>query len=457
MYQFYIEHGEKASVFLWIKSQKTGLEVRLDDKSANQIWKGGEFMELTKRIATAVASGVIVFNTFATPAFAATIQITGNGSESSNNANVNITQTTTVVQNNVANITNNVDSSAKTGGNDANKNNGGNVTIDTGNATTKVSVSNTANSNTANVSCCPAANNLTVNVSNNADNTTNDANLNLTSATTLWQDNYAKIKNNVDADSKTGGNDANKNNGGDVEISTGNATTNVTVNTVANVNSAQVGNGNGTGHGNGGSLSLWITGNASDSTNTINADLLSVLLTTQANNARVYNNVDADASTGYNDANKNNGGNVTIDTGDASSKATVDNMVNFNFAAADCGCLIEDWTAKIGNNADSTDNKINLDLVSVRDNFQDNLAKVKNKLEDVDAKTGGNDANKNNGGAGHGDPEIMTGNATADNSVSNTVNTNSVNDGATLTLPGDLGVQFSFNWSMFLALLSLLH
>src|SRR3989338_5893675 len=104
-----------------------------------------------KRLGTAIATVAILANA-AMPAFAGTtITIDGNASDSDNDVTVNNTQSTNVSQNNTANFTNYIDADADTGDNDANKNNGGDVSIETGDASVNVSVSNSANQNWAEV------------------------------------------------------------------------------------------------------------------------------------------------------------------------------------------------------------------------------------------------------------------------------------------------------------------
>src|SRR3989344_8850664 len=181
-------------------------------------------MEFKRKLTTAFAAGALLFSSFATPAFAGTtIEISGNGSSSDNDANVTLQQQTTVVQENNADIDNNVDVSADTGNNDANDNTGGDVDIDTGDATVDVSVSNTVNSKTANVDCCPTGE-TEVLISGNGTDSKNNAELNMANETELFQSNNADIDNHVDADAKTGKNDAEDNTGGSVSIDTGNAT-----------------------------------------------------------------------------------------------------------------------------------------------------------------------------------------------------------------------------------------
>jgi len=140
-----------------------------------------------------------------------TIEISGNGSDSNNTAEVQQQTNTTVVQNNTANISNNVEAFADTGNNDANRNTGGDVSIDTGDASTLVGVSNTVNSNEAEVGgCCNLDTDILI--ADNGAGSDNDVHLKQRNNTAVYQDNWASIKNKVTADSFTGGNDANRNN-----------------------------------------------------------------------------------------------------------------------------------------------------------------------------------------------------------------------------------------------------
>lgn len=414
-------------------------------------------MNIKRKIVTAVTSSALLLNTFATPAFAATIQISGNSAYTNNSANVDVNTTTTVVQNNSANITNNVDANANSGGNDASYNNGGDVSVTTGSANTSVNVTNAANVNSADIDCCPAAGNITVEVSNNSAFSDNDANLNLTNDQTVTQYNDANIRNYVDADATSGKNDASYNNGGAVEIRTGPATTNVTLDTLANLNSARIGGGSD-GDGDGGNISLKIIGNSANSTNDIDAYLTNYQTLVQNNDAYVYNKVDADAKSGYNDANFNNGsGDVSITTGPATTKVAVDNLVNFNAADVDCGCILSDWEAKIANNGAFADSNITLDLISDATDVQYNDAYLKNKLEDLNADSGKNDANYNNSHNGNDDPAITTGPANTWVDVNNQSNVNTLGSVDLPDFPGipDVGVDFSFSWGFLWTLLGL--
>jgi len=394
------------------------------------------------KLTTAFATGAVLLQALAPFAAAqTTLTITGNGSDSTNTTAVANTNVTTVVQSNTANINNNVSSSSNTGNNDANDNTGGDVNIDTGDATTDVSVTNVANSNAASVdNCCQ--NDVDVTISGNGTGSTNDAALALTNTTTLFQTNEANVSNNVDADSHTGNNDANDNTDGNVRIDTGNAETSVTLSTLANANSARVGGGEGAGNG---TISAIISGNGSHSDNSIALALLNDVVLTQDNVADVDNDVDADARTGDNDANDNTGGEVDIDTGNATTDVTVDTMVNFNGADLDnCACLT-DLEAKIAGNGTESENDITYAGTHLLTAFQENDADVDNSV-DADSKTGYNDAEDNTGDVdADSDPSIDTGDAESTTELSTTGNSNTLGD----SVLGDLfdEFDFDFDWS----------
>jgi len=405
-------------------------------------------LNFKQKFVTSVATVAILANGLAPLAFAGTtIEISGNGAGSDNWSTVNQTSNTTVTQNNTANVTNNVGADADTGDNDANFNTGGGVVISTGNATADIDVANALNSNSADVSCC-AAGDTDVKISGNGADSNNGVTLTTVNANTVNQGNNAKVNNDIDSDVDTGDNEALSNTGGDVIIVTGNAKANVSVSTTANVNSAQIGGGLGAGNP---SASFVISGNGAGADSYITATLAKYNTINQRNYADVKNDVDADADTGDNDANFNTGGDVVIDTGNATVDVDVDNSVNFNHADVDCGC-VWDVLAKIaGNGADTysgdkEDNIIGLTLASVKTIGQGNNALLDNDLEYLDADTGDNEVNKNTG-TPESDPAVVTGNATSNVDVNNSGNVNSV--GSLLPFdwpdfPSELEFSFSF-------------
>jgi hypothetical protein len=404
-----------------------------------------------KQVFSVLAAGSLLVSV-ATPALAdTTIQISGNGAGSDNYATVSQTNTNTVSQSNTANVTNNVTSNADTGHNDAGFNTGGDVTIHTGEAKTTANVTNTLNSNAAQIAGCNCAGDTNVKVAGNGAYSQNQVTLGVANTNTVAQQNDANVTNNVDNKAKTGDNSANSNTGGDVVIVTGDATANANVKTVANSNSAMIGGGAGAGNA---SASFVISGNGAGSNNWITASLTNANTIAQQNSAHVNNDVDSSAKTGGNDAGFNTGGDVVIATGDAKSGADVTNMVNFNSASLDCGC-VTDVLAKIdGNGAgvESDANAIVLGLANLNTVGQDNESCLFNDVE-AKAKTGYNDANKNTGSVMMGDdPAIITGDATNETKVNNSGNVNTV--GGTpfvIPMPGNTNVSVSFDLHALLA------
>src|SRR5688572_8002304 len=103
--------------------------------------------KLFKRVAVSVATGSMIFGSFMPAALGQlNVEISGNGSDSDNTLNLGSTSSTVVTQSNTANISNNVQVNADTGGNDAEDNTGGDVAVTTGDSDVSVGISNTANS-----------------------------------------------------------------------------------------------------------------------------------------------------------------------------------------------------------------------------------------------------------------------------------------------------------------------
>lgn len=397
--------------------------------------------KLTIKIATAVSSAALVASSFATPLLATTVEISGNGSDSDNTVSVEQSNNTQVTQNNTANISNNVNVSSNTGDNEAEDNTGGDVSIETGDSSANVTVSNSANSNQASVNgCCPT--DTSVKIAGNGTKSDNDATVKTKNEANVNQDNYAKIKNNVDVDNNTGDNKAEDNTWGDVAIETGDADATVTIANAANANWAAI----SAGSNGGGTLGVEIVGNGSDSDNTAYVELESKKNIDQDNDANISNDVDVDNNTGYNKAEDNTGGEVSIETGDASATVDVSNMANFNAANLEgCGC-IDDLEVLVKGNGTDSDNDVTVKLKSYTKVDQDNdyscgghggylgfLSEYFGNHRggscadvDVDNNTGDNKAEDNT--SHDGDPSIETGDADADIEVSNEANQNIVGD-----------------------------
>jgi len=419
--------------------------------------------KLQKKIASSIAAVALLVN-MAMPVLAqTTIILTGNGSDSDNDAVVVVESTTTVVQTNIADITNDVDVDADTGDNSADDNTGGDVSIDTGDAEVAVGVVNTANTNTADIEGC-CGSDAEVLISGNGSESDNDVVLGLESATAVFQTNDADVDNDVDVDADTGDNSADDNTGGTVSIDTGDAEVAVLLSTAVNTNSARVGGDSG-----GSSVSARILGNGSGSDNDIKLGLARSLVVNQVNLANLDNDVDVDADTGDNSADDNTGGDVSIDTGDAEVAVGIDNMANFNSADVDCGCLL-DVTAKIADNAAFSDNTIRATLTDSKDMWQTNDWHCRRKPKfgkfcgdwwpwlgrndcndvDVDADTGGNDVTDSTGEPGV-DPAIETGNAEVEVLIENAGNANSVGTSSDSGFDWPGGFDFNLNLSFSLS------
>jgi hypothetical protein len=380
-----------------------------------------------------------------------TVDVSGNGvggdrEKDPNTVNVTQTTNTTVVQDNVSNVKNMVSADAKTGGNEAEKNTGGNLTVQTGDAESNVVVSTTANSNKVAVvsPLTLSMGGVSAKISGNGADSNNAINLTLNKSLTLTQDNKAKVDNMIHSSATSGDNEADKNTGGNVEIKTGDASTMVGVENKLNFNhadvdcclafsvDAQIGPENGSG-----------------SDNEINLTLLDKRYVGQENLADVKNMVEAKAGTGYNEAEKNTGGNSIINTGDAQMLVGVENMLNFNHANVDC-CL-SSLDALIKKNGADSDNAINATRMFDQLTLQNNGAKLANMVggEKSGATSGGNEVEENTGDPS-GDPAIYTGDTVGVVAVSNAVNTNDVTKVPSVTLPGfDYEFQFVWNWSLF--------
>jgi hypothetical protein len=408
-------------------------------------------MKIQSRFTTAIATGAILLNVLAPVAFATDITVSGNGAQSESAVKVTTQNTNVVNQNNTANVQNNISSKSSTGGNNANNNTNGDVTVKTGAAKSDTTVVNNLNTNSATVSncgTCGGSANVTIGGDTASDgngaHSDNKVTIDNSSINHVTQTNTANVLNTVDAKAKTGKNDANFNTGGDVTVDTGAATTSVSVGTTANRNLATIGGGNGTGDGS----SVAISHNGAFSENKVKLSDYSAVVLTQDNNANVANDVDAKADTGKNDAKFNTGGDVSITTDDAKTDVDVKNQVNFNAADVDCGCLLEDLTVSVADNGADSENKVKANDASDLFVFADNAAELSNDV-DGNATSGKNDANLNTGDSS----AVDAGAATSSTDVENTGNINLFNQGASIHVPGDWDVNVDFDLSDLLAFL----
>jgi hypothetical protein len=307
--------------------------------------------KIVYKLTTAVSTAALLTGSVASVAFGTTtVTVTGNGADSTNTANVSVNTSKTIQQTNTADIENNIDIDANTGNNEANKNTGGDVSVKTGDANVSSSVSNSANSNAATLDCGGCPGDLNVKIAGNGANSENTANTQLNSVLNVYQTNTADVENNIDVDAKTGGNEANKNTGGDVSIETGDADVEVSVENKANFNGLDLSDCDCVMD-----LDVKIAGNGADSENKVNAQFNSGLVAAQSNEfdcdgghrggpSKELNRgghdskgdcagVDIESKTGGNEANKNTGegdGDPSVETGDAGADVEVSTEANSN-------------------------------------------------------------------------------------------------------------------------------
>jgi len=106
-------------------------------------------MQIKKKIAAAIVSGSIIGATLLPAAALAdtSCEISGNGARSHNSCRITIRNSKRIRQSNSSSITNRVKIWVSTGGNDANNNTGGDVSIISGDADVNVTITNEVNQN----------------------------------------------------------------------------------------------------------------------------------------------------------------------------------------------------------------------------------------------------------------------------------------------------------------------
>ncbi len=185
----------------------------------------------TKKLGTAFATATLIASVFAPIASADTnVTVSDNGHASNNTVNVTNNNTVNVTQSNVMTVGLNINSSANTGGNSANGNTGGNVTISTGNATSNVTVAVEGGSNTADLSNCGCGTtNDTVEIKDNGGKSKNKVTINNKNSKKVTQTSVVTVSAGVNSKAKTGYNKANKNTQGNVNVTTGDSESTVDV------------------------------------------------------------------------------------------------------------------------------------------------------------------------------------------------------------------------------------
>lgn len=320
-------------------------------------------------------------------------EISGNGANSTNTVNLTEKQNVTVVQNNTATVVNTINANATSGGNSLNDNTGGDVGLNTGSATVNVKTDTMVNANVAEIDrevCLECA---SAEISGNGASSVNTIDLTTKTKIMAFQENYAKITNDINANSISGQNNASRNTDGEVSLLTGPATVNAEVYNTANANLLKIGESLG---GDNGVVVAEISGNGSNSRNTVNQVHRKTISAVQENLSEIVNRLNTNAVSGQNFANDNTGGTVGLRTGSATVNAKVDNLANFNYAGIECG---EEWeVGEIFSNGTDSRNAFNQatisDSLSVFQNEEGGLFSAMNAVY-ANPLSGNNRLNRN--------------------------------------------------------------
>lgn len=181
-------------------------------------------MTLKTRIGASIATVTLLSSLFVQAAFADELTISDNGKNSYNKIKVTDNCTQTVVQGNSTYITNDVTSQANTGGNIV-SDNGGDLTLTTGEANSIVTIVNNGSSNEATLSpcCCgEQTDGLSAVISGNLEGSTNKIKKYSNKTSSGVQGNETMLVNLVWSKAKTGKNQV-KDNLGSVNVTTKNA------------------------------------------------------------------------------------------------------------------------------------------------------------------------------------------------------------------------------------------
>jgi len=195
-------------------------------------------MNILKKAAVVAASAALVFAN-AMPALASyKITISGNGSSSDPDVTVNDTDNDTVTQSNNGNISTTVNADADTGDNDADDNTGGSTSINTGKADVTNTVTTVGHLNGLTTSCgCSSTDDVTIDVLGNGSSSTPDAVVTRNRTRSRNQTNTGTLTTSIpQARSRTGRNNARRNTGGTVTVTTDDAEVTNTVDTTGHEN-----------------------------------------------------------------------------------------------------------------------------------------------------------------------------------------------------------------------------
>lgn len=246
-------------------------------------------------------------------------------------------------------------------------------------------------------------------ITGNGDGSSNDVSVNQSHEANVTQDNNAEVTNDINATANTGDNTASDNTGTDTTITTGDVSAQTSVANNLNASIANVDN-----CCDGSDYTAEISGNGSDSNNTLNHSVTTTTNIDVNQQAIITNNITGTAITGNNTANDNNG-NVSIQTGDITVTEKLKNNTNLSITSIQSGGMGSYFLKIAGNGAGSV-NTITLQETN------ESIVKISNVADIFNRNiwnliTGNNAANNNNGNI-----DIKTGDIKVTIDVENDVN-----------------------------------
>lgn len=249
-------------------------------------------------------------------------------------------------------------------------------------------------------------------ITDNGEGSANEISSSESQTTEVTQSNTSNIENNVTINTNTGGNSASDNTGGETQITTGDSSVSTNISNTTNLNSATINNCCDSGDS-----GASISGNGSDSSNSVDINSNSSTNVTSTNNSNIQNHVNVNANTGNNTADDNNG-DVSITTGNISFNGSISNIANANLLHLSRGS--SGFSGEISGNGEDSDNNLDINSDNETNIETTNFSNIVNRIF-FNFNTGNNSVNDNNG-----DVTINTGGITANLSISNVANVNDV-------------------------------
>ncbi|MEK6901778.1 MAG: hypothetical protein AABX37_05520 [Nanoarchaeota archaeon] len=200
--------------------------------------------KMAYKVGAGIVTASLLLSSVTTSAFAdLSAEISENGAGSHNSIYIKQKNECSVYQKNKTEVLTEVESQANTGGNTANGNTGGDVTVNTGNATSTVTVQVDGGSNIATNPCCCECQTCDLHlwgqgvvISGNGEDSVSSVTVKKKKSSSVKQKNETSVLTAVLSKAKTGKNKAKYNTNGSVEIKTGKAESTVDVSVTSSSN-----------------------------------------------------------------------------------------------------------------------------------------------------------------------------------------------------------------------------